>query len=180
MRLASVEHVRCDEPDGRTLVWVDDLMTEQGFEERVSNAERLYLEAVKEFMSQESPRPARMFAGSGPLNVKDPAIQGMTVAEALARHEALQTAEKERSRVATRAMRSFESFLCDEEGVVPFWDGVDAETAFAGEVYWGHRHGTPLDFGKTSVPSFKLLRKTERMVESETKVYRTEEGVEWA
>jgi hypothetical protein len=142
MKLACIEHYRCDEPAAHTYVWVEPEWSEEQFEEAVERAEKAYNEALKAYKEQQGEDPYPRGAWPEP-DYKD--FPDMTVAEVQKIHEEKRAEREKWKATKTRALRPFSRFL-EDEGLVNFYS-VDAE--YETTVWWGHRHGERLDYEDT-------------------------------
>lgn len=163
MKLAKVEHERCNEWSGSTYVWIPDEWTEDDFDRAVDEAADKYLKFVEAW--KDAPAPNKATSYSKPDYEAHP---DKTVAEVDAIHEkekevyAAWWAEQQQSK------RSFGQYL-EAEGCKPFWD--DCGVAFTTMIYWGHRHGWPIDYEDTNAnaadlkgPGDKPLKPLKRIV----------------
>lgn len=169
MKLARIEHVRCDEYGGSTLVWVDDGMTEEDLQAAVDRASARYLAAATEHMKEVKK--------TGPPHQPDWNFhRDRVIGEVLDEHERKKAEYKDWANGRRRALRGFDQYLEDEEGITGFWDN---EAELNAEVDWGHRHGTPIEYGETKWPHFKLLKTVKRGKPGRPVVVISEEE-EWA
>jgi hypothetical protein len=153
MKLARVEHWRCDEPvgwkdsSGSTYVWVPDDMTADSFENLCDDARTAYLAAEDE-VKKLAPVRSPGYVGT---------IQGYadtaTVAEVKAAHEASVAAWKVYEDKRITARRPFSWHLQQASGwtIKLFWE-VKPELDY--ELSWGHRHGDTLDYGATVIGDY--------------------------
>jgi hypothetical protein len=167
MKLARIDHSRCDEYSGTTFVWVEDGMTEERLEEAVQRASEAYLKAASEHMAGE--KPEHVFQPDWQAN------RDRLVEYVLRAHKEAQEKYAEWDKKRREAWRGFDSFLCEEEGITGFWDRDPDITA---KVYWGHRHGQDIDKGETEWPRFRLLKKTRQANPGRPVMMITEED-EW-
>lgn len=158
MKLARVDHIRCGEWDGAfTYVWIEDDMTEEQFQKAVDRAADAYLQAVIEYMGANEQKHPPM------INWEN--NRARVVAEVLDERQVAETVYKNWEKKRREAIVSFDTYLCKEEGIVDFWY---EDPAITGEIDWGHRHGTPIDYGETRLPRFNLLKKARKVTPGRT------------
>ena len=167
MKLARVDHRRCDDYAGTTLVWVDDDMTDEQLQEAVDKAVDAYFQALKDFSEANEAPP---FA-----TINWEQNRARVVADVLEEHQANQALRAEYDKRKRLATNSFDYFLYQQEGVHEFWSQVADMNV---EAYWGHMHGTEIMYGETEWPKFKLL-KTKRATKPGGRVRRVYEEPEW-
>ena len=171
MKLARIDHIRCDEPDGATLVWIEDSMTEDDLQEAVERAGKAYVKAVSEFMNTKPPEGIQS-AYSQPNWERN---RDRKVGEVLDEHAKLKEQRTEWDRKRREAIRPFDEFLHQEPGIEPFWEGEFVN----GDMYWGHRHGESIQYGTTEWPRFKLLKTVKRQKPG-GRVIHVSDDEEWA
>ena len=142
MKLGMVQHWKCGEPKGRTLVWIPEAMTPEEFAEGVRRAQAAYLAFVKEFMDAPAPN------NHGPYGRNNySAYPDKTVAEV----EAIWAVERKEWEAWNvehqKAYKSFGNYL-EAEGMKPVWE-VEKDYPYHRELDWGHRHGWPIDRSET-------------------------------
>lgn len=170
MKLLKVEHNRCDEYAASTYLWVPDEyaeVDEDGHQSKlhdaIEEAEKAYLadlEAYKVALATDAPpNPGYSF------NVKDYS-DNWTIREAKAAYEERKAAYQAHQQKVTLGNETFESYLLDAiPGSFSLWEGFDSswndregpfpETLYF-EQYWGHRHGTHIDYGETKFKDLKV------------------------
>ena len=153
MRLARVDHYRCDDIAASTYVWIPDEKDQAAFEVDVARAQEAFLAAGAAAAEHAGPRPVSAWSpGLTPLRLDD-APDSTTVGELRAARAQAQAewAAWEAKRKA--ASRPFGSFLADL-GYRAFYD---IEPALVADLGWGHRHGQALDLDDTA-PGGRDLR----------------------
>lgn len=166
MRLARVDHIRCGEPSGTTLVWVEDTITDEQFQETVDRVAKAYLATVKEFMELKKPKQV-----SHQPNWEK--LRDRTVGEVLDEHKQAKEKYSAWEKEQSSARVTFAQMLQKEEGILSFWD---VEPGISAEAYWGHNHGLHLQYGETKLVDFKLLTMVRREAEGRPVVLVTEEA----
>lgn len=152
MKLARIEHWRCDEPvgwkngTGNTFVWVPDDLTEAELEALCEKAQAEYFRAADELKKLVPTSPC----GYGPRFENFP---DKTVAEVLAIHAEEKAKWDGQQAKRKAAQRSFTEILKDISGGVikAFWE---IKLPLNIELHWGHRHGQDLDMGATKIGDF--------------------------
>lgn len=146
MKLARIEHVRCNSPEATTYVWVPDDMTEDGLGTLVDAAQKAYLDTETALAKSPDAPPN---PGYSPRYDAD-WNAGKTVAEVKAEHAAKKAAYDAWEARRNASRKTFTEHLVRvSDGLVKFfWDNEpDLEVA----AQWGHRHGTVIEFGETDV-----------------------------
>jgi len=152
MKLARVEHYRCEQPAGKwglsTYIWVADDMLEEEFNHRINTAASKLLEYERSVKAAAPVQPPGYGASILP-NTPD----NMTIGELKANYAALATAYKEFQDKVARGRKSFSQILVeDSEGRITFfWKEQPALTC---ELNWGHNHGVPVDYGETKLKDY--------------------------
>lgn len=152
MKLARVEHYRCEQPAGKwglsTYVWVADDMTSEEFHTRCSAAAEKLLEYERSVKASAPVQPPGYGASILP-NTPD----NMTVGELKANYAALATAYKEYQAKVASGRKSFSQVLVEdsEERIVFFWK---EPPVFTCELNWGHNHGMRVDYGETEFKDY--------------------------
>jgi len=145
VKLARVDHNRCDEIQASTYVWVSEDMGKGEFETRVNIAAKEYeakLTAVRAAM------PKRRLFGNGPDSAYLANNRALSVNDVIEKWKRERDEAKEQEKLQRAAEGSFASFLCDGENVQTFYGG-QPEGMLTDEVYWGHRHGISIAYGST-------------------------------
>jgi hypothetical protein len=145
MKLAQIDHERCDEIRAVTYVWIPDDLTVTDLDAFIKTAQELYLKNEEEFKSADKLRDP----GYSPNYSLYPP---MTVAEINAAHKEKVDAYKiwEEKREASR--QTFASLLVEvSNGSIKEFEDFPPE--FNMVVNWGHRHGTRIEYGETDVCS---------------------------
>jgi len=145
MKLARIDHVRCDSYDATTYVWVPDDMTEDGLDDLVSAAQRSYLKAEDDLAKSPDapPNPGYFPRYDADMNASK------TVAEVKAEHAAAKAAYEAWEKRRNAARKSFaEHLVAVSSGAVKFF--CDGGELLRTEARWGHRHGTTIDYGETN------------------------------
>jgi hypothetical protein len=142
MKLGIVEHYKCGERRGRTLVWIPNEMSREEFVGGVRRAQAAYLAFVQAFRDEVAPND---YGGYGrPDYSKHPE---KTVAEVEVEWEGKKKEWEAWNAQRQKAYRAFGEYL-QEEGMKPVWD-VEEGYPYHLEVNWGHRHGWGLEMSKT-------------------------------
>jgi hypothetical protein len=156
VKLARVDHERCQEISASTYVWVRDDMTQKEFEGRVHAATRKYELALTELREHQADKPA-----FSPYSRPDwERERGRNVSEVLDEFAERQRVAKEREAKERAASGSFLSFLEDGADVRGFYDRE--EDILTDTVHWGHRHGVSIDYGETEVEDFVPIQGKKR------------------
>lgn len=140
MKLAKVNHQRCDDPyRATTYVWVADDMSATQFQVFVDAARDEYLQLVDAFAKEPAAKhPGYRFD----IEKFD---SSKSVAEAQAEFKRMQQEHHdwEQRKAATKS--TFGSFLSKHSNgaIVGFYN---FDPAIKAEVKWGHRHGTEIDY----------------------------------
>ncbi len=142
LQLVCIEHERCSEIDAYTFVLAPSAWTEDQVQERVEAAVNAYLKALTAALKSEAPPNDYRGYGSPPYD-KHP---DRTVRDIKAEWEAKRQAWKAWDKERQAARTPFSRFLADE-GFVSLWDASHARA----EAWWGHRHGTPIDYSETVI-----------------------------
>ena len=169
MRLARIDHIRCDEPSGTTFVWVEDSITDEEFQDTVDRVAKEYLVRVKEFMELKKPKSVSFQPNWDKLRDKN-------VGEVLDEHKAKKEKYSAWEKEQRKARVTFAGLLTKEEGILSFWD---MEPGISAEAYWGHNHGLHIEFGETKLMDFKLLKTVKRVKEGRP-VQMISEEEDWA
>jgi hypothetical protein len=154
MKLARIEHYRCDQPigwkngTGYTYVWVPDSWTNETLADYVQMARDSYLLAEHEFKSSTPPMAP---AWSGVDVSKYP--DTMSVAEIkldISKREEAYKAHRDKSDLARKP---FAWHLKKVTGgaVLEFWENKPTVT---GRCDWGHNHGITLEHSPTELGDF--------------------------
>lgn len=146
MKLAKIEHVRCDEPDCTTYVWTPDDWDEKQFRAALKNAEKAYLSAYQEWQRIKDEAPEKYFA-----NYKDElefyqARPELSVAQAKAEWEEAFARRKAWEVEYNKGQQTFAEFL-ELEGLTAF---IVHEPDFSACINWGHQHGASLKYWDNS------------------------------
>jgi hypothetical protein len=142
MKLARIEHERCDEIQAYTYVWVPDSMDEAGFYDAVTKAQDKYLAYIKaDAASNPVPNTAR--PGSRPDYDQYP---DLTVSEVKSLHSAQIEEYKQWSEARRLARRHFREYLADY-GILDFYSHQPDLNVVA---HWGHRHNTWIGYEDTN------------------------------
>jgi hypothetical protein len=138
MKLARVEHLRCDDTDGVTYVMAPDGVDEDKFQTDVTAARELYQKAIDDFKAlgakpvwlTESLEdwPDEMTAGEIKQRVKE------NYAERVAYDD-----------IRSRATHEFGYYL-EKLGYTPLRRAECLEAT----AYWGHQHGVDIKYSKTT------------------------------
>lgn len=154
MKLAKVEHIRCDSYDGdASYLWVPDDLTEDAFEEAIDAAIINYLQNLQEYQAHDINKLG-YWPPSSPDFKKYP---DKTVQEVLEIFEKEKAEWNRLDEIRVRTEKTFTDVLISKiPGAQKFWDHDEILTASAD---WGHRHGTHINYGVTNVdysgPSIK-------------------------
>lgn len=140
MRLVKIIHNRCDETQGYTLAWAPNEWEQEQFVDAVFAAEKAYLAVLDAFKEAEPPNDYRP---SAQPNFK--AYPSMTVAAVQAEWEA-KRAVYDAWRAEQEAFKRPFVFYLEQQGLTALWEHDPDLTT---EVYWGHRHGTSIDYSAT-------------------------------
>lgn len=145
MKIAKINHDRCQEWDGCSYVWVSDDMTKGILSDLILAAVKSLLKAEDDL--QKSPQKP-MFPGYTPNYDLYP---DNTVSEAKVIHEALAKKYQAWKLLETESRKSFVEHLISISGgsIKDFYDLPD--NTLRGEASWGHRHGTVILYGETKV-----------------------------
>lgn len=154
MKLARIEHWRCDEPiswkhgSGYTYVWVPIDMTEEELDVLCEEAQRSYLDAEHEF-KKLSPTPP---PGYG-VTITTATPDSKTVGELRAEHEIQTKAYKEYQATQENSRKPFAWHLKKVSGgtIIEFWaETPDLETKLS----WGHNHGVTIEHSPTNLGDY--------------------------
>ena len=135
MKLAKIEHVRCDQPAGKwgisTYVWVPDTWSEADLQQCVSDARESYLKAEHDFKKAAPVTPPGYGASIMP-NTPD----HLTVGELKAEYEQKAKAYKDYQELQERSRKSFawHLWLMSDKQIRPFWEQAPELKA---ECDWG-------------------------------------------
>lgn len=146
MKLARIDHFRCDDIAASTYVWGPDDLTPERLEADVAKARESFLAAGIAAASHAGPRPESAWSpGLVPTN-----LEGVPAETTVGELRAARARQKEEWAVwetkRKAASRPFGAFLVDL-GYQLFYDvAPDLST----EVGWGHRHGQQLDLDDTA------------------------------
>jgi hypothetical protein len=152
MKLALVNHYRCDQPAGKfglhTYVWVPDDMSEHEFGLLCEAARDMYLENEKRFKTNA---PA-FYPGQGPV-ILPTHEDKKTVGELRAEYNAIQKAWEDFEETKRNNRKPFSTLLVEVSNgaIKQFWQEPAAVTH---KVNWGHNHGTTIDYGPTKIGDF--------------------------
>jgi hypothetical protein len=142
MKLARIEHIRCDESTAFTILLVPDVTTEDDLDRAVQAARKARDVDTNAFLAHEPkpeyPYPNLQLNGN---NLPDTT----TYAEIKAAYEKKKLAYDEWQKRRDAATRSFASYI--KEFLPGASDLYDAE-ALETSVNWGHRHGEKIDYGE--------------------------------
>jgi|SRR5271170_1929141 len=154
MKLAEVEHYRCDQPAGKwglsTYVWIPDDMSEHEFGLLCEAARDKYLENERENDTKQPALPIRYLdLESTPPQYSD----SMTVAEVRAKVKEQTDIYKVFEIKRAQARKSFSKLLVEvSNGVIlQFWDEKLAATH---KLRWGHNHGVTVLYGETKIGDY--------------------------
>jgi hypothetical protein len=138
MKIAKIEHNRCDSYEVTTWVWAPDDWTFEQFDAAVERARTAYQAVVD--------------AWSAERKVADPGFQpdykkhpDKTVREVDEEFAVLKEAYKSWSAEKSKAQKGFAHYLA-AEGMVEIWNH---EPELKTELYWGHQHGKTIRYDET-------------------------------
>jgi hypothetical protein len=140
MKLVAVTHYRCGEYDGMTYLLAPDDITEDKFDDDVETAMKNHLKAIDDFKSSE-PAPSGLY--------RDRIVDfpdDMTISEAKKKIEEIKKKQKEYEDKKRKAVRSFGAYMEDLGYEILSWSSMEDRSFFTGTVWWGHRHGDPLNY----------------------------------
>ena len=140
MKLAKVEHDRCNEYAATTYVWVADDMTEEHLYALVEAARRSYLQAEEDFKIDAPKNPGYV------PNYKVYPNNSVKEVEDMFNIERLAYKKWEEKRALAREPFVFHLIKASNGLAKSFYDMPDALTV---NCSWGHRHGTTIKFGGT-------------------------------
>ena len=151
MKLAKVEHYRCEQPAGKwglsSYVWVPDDMSEHEF--------GLLCEAAKDkYLANEQAWKAAQPAAQPPYYLTVEQLDdSVTVAEVKAAHKTQAEAYKEYEAKRRDARKKFTELLIEvSHGAIKyFWN---EPSAVKHELDWGHNHSTVVDYGETKLNDY--------------------------
>lgn len=148
MKLARIEHDRCNEFDCHTFVWIPDVMERDEFNKIVKLAQEEYLKAESEFKRMTRP----LDPGYSPQYDKYP---NKTVAEVKTAFDEARIIYTEYEKKLSDARLHFCSHLIKASGdrIKSFWDG---DFLITSHIDWGHRHGENLNYKEKSPDDFDL------------------------
>jgi hypothetical protein len=152
MKLAKVEHYRCDQPAGKwglsTYVWVPDTMTEEEFGDLCNKTATTYLDNERTWKSTAPVQPAGYAPSLDPIKDK-----GKTVEQVYDEWNEKSLAFKAYEAKRSAARKSFNELLIEaSNGTIKyFWNGP---VAFSHELSWGHNHGTEINMSPTKVGDY--------------------------
>ena len=152
MKLARVEHYRCNQPAGKwgltTYVWVPDGMSEHEFGLLCEAAREKYLANENEWRKSAPVQPPGYAPNLDPVRDKD-----KTVETVYAEWNAKALAFKEYDIKRANARKSFSVLLVEaSNGAIKlFWN---EQPAVGYELDWGHQHGVTLDMGETKLSDY--------------------------
>lgn len=139
-KLAKVDHFRCDEVRASTYVWISPDLSADEFEKLCIDAKTAYLLAESGAKNARTPHP-----GWQPPYEMYP---NLPVAEVKALHEQRLAAWKADEEKRDAARQSFATILEERsDGRIKGFYEVKPDTETT--VYWGHQHGTLLEYGET-------------------------------
>lgn len=138
MKLVRIQHTRCSDYDGASIVLAPEDWDEDKIESEVSGAQDDYLAQYRKALSDD---PGPPFPGFHPQYALHPEMKvGEVDAAFKVEREAYDLWRAQRDETATR----FETFL-SRRGFVSVWQ--DEAGAVECEADWGHRHGMSLRYG---------------------------------
>jgi len=134
MKVARITHIRCNEHDAGTYVWIPDEWTKEELELAAEKAQQDYLNALKDWENTQEIK----YPGYSP-NYKD--FPDKTVREIEAEFKIKSEKYKLYSDKKKQATQSFGYYL-RPYGVKMLWehDGIDVE------LDWGHNHSKSFDY----------------------------------
>lgn len=144
LRLVRIEHERCDETEyGQdTYLWIPAEMTDEQLQDAADRASDTYLANEQRWEA----RPDRPASSWSPDFAAHP---DMLVRDVIAAHEAAKEQAAAWRELQDAARRSFAEILQDE---IPAACPIDSHRLEPNaRVYWGHQHGTTIDYGATDI-----------------------------
>jgi hypothetical protein len=152
MKLARIEHYRCNQPAGKwgltTYVWVPDDWTAETLQLYVDSAVKSYLNTEQEF-KKSSPVPPPGYGAAVMPNTPD----DKTVGELKAEYDAAATTYKLYQTLVEKARRPFAWHLkqASDGAVLQFWEN---EPELKTEADWGHNHGVTIEHSETVLKDY--------------------------
>ena len=151
MKLARVDHYRCEQPAGKwglySYVWVPDTMTEDEFGVLCEAARSAYLDNEQEWKKAAPVYPP----GYGASVEQYP--DGMTIAEVKAAHAEKEKAYKDYETKRANARKHFAELLVEASAgtIKKFWN---EPPAIKHQLDWGHNHGVTIEMSDTKISDF--------------------------
>lgn len=152
MKLARIEHVRCNQPAGKwgisTYVWVPETMTVDELQVYVDVARKSYMDAEEEMKLWQPQSPPGYGASIMP-NTPD----NKTVGELKAEYEVKAAKWKAYQAASETARKPFAHHLTQASGgaILQFWGQAPDLNA---ECDWGHNHGVTIDMSETKIGDY--------------------------
>ena len=154
MKLARISHERCRDIDATTYVWVPDGWDEDDFEKAVSAAKEKYDIQLSKYAESSGEPPTKYGAPHKiPFEAMAKDFPDKTATELISIWEEQKALYKEWKDIQNAARVPFRTFL-EDEGLVPFYS---VEADFETTIYWGHKHGTRIDYEDTRPMSKDLV-----------------------
>jgi hypothetical protein len=152
MKLARVDHYRCEQPAGKwglhSYVWVFNDMSEEAFGALCDQARTLYLDNERAWKNAAPVPPPGYSPSLDPIKDK-----GKTVDQVYEEWNQKTLAYKAYQDKQTNARKSFAQLLVElGNGAVKMFWNEPPEMKY--ELDWGHNHGTVIDMSPTKVPDY--------------------------
>jgi hypothetical protein len=142
LQLVKIEHIRCAEPRGFTLVWAPANLGKKEIRELIQKAQGAYTRVSKAFSDTPAPNDYKPYGGP-PYDQ----FPGFTVEEVKQAWEEKGVIYKAWKVEQDKARQPFAHYL-EEVGLQEFWRH-DPEVSL--ELDWGHRHGQAINASDTEM-----------------------------
>lgn len=141
MKVAKINHYRCDDFSATTYVWVPDDTTQEQFEDAVFKAQDVYLAFCREFA-------ARIKVGDPGwvVDYRNYPNKQATLAEIDEEFAAKKAVYNEWHEQEKKAYKTFGEYL-RAEGYIPLWD--HEPELLIEELDWSHYHGIHIGYEDT-------------------------------
>ena len=156
MKLVKINHYRCGEWSGRTFLWAPDDITEEKLDEDIEKAYKDHINAIEEF--KKITEKGSMWPKSSVFDFPGE----MTMAEAQKIIEEEKAKGRKYDKKKTEAVRSFGHFMA-KLGYVQLGSGYDEDFILETDVYWGHRHGDPINMSDSGAIDYAPYKSKKRV-----------------